>query len=77
MLSARSEAIRDEPLRVVSTVVGNLVHGRVLAPGRALVAAVSSLVGQTAQCDEGKAAVDSELNLPTGICPVEGVQLSV
>ena len=35
----------------------------VQAPGRVLIAAVSSLVGQAAKCDEGKAAADSSFHL--------------
>ena len=35
----------------------------VQAPGRVLIAAMSSLVGQAAKCDEGKAAADSSFHL--------------
>ena len=48
---------------MVAAVVGKLVPGHVMVLGGASVAAMTSLVGQAAHCNEGESAATAELNL--------------
>ena len=62
---------------MVAAVVGKLVPGHVMVLGGASVAAMTSLVGQAAHCNEGESAAITKLNLPAWVCLVESSELHV